>query len=242
MYDGSVVWVPSCRLSVSRAAWPFAQSNAAAIADHWERRCAANPGFFNGVVHVMMEADGRAVRDGQPMAATLIETDFKSFLYWRETGFPAAGVLDAFGSSILRSVEGHVLLGLQSAGNINAGFAYLPGGFIDGRDVDPAGCVDIADSISRELAEETRLGLGDLTLQAGFIVVRTGALIAIAREFCSPLPSAELRAQILSRISREADAELADIVIINSVDDIKTARVLPYTALAIAHVFASTPR
>ena len=163
--EGTVVFVQHCALELSRKPWDFASDNATAIDDHWNRRRRSNPAFFNGVVHVL---EAGTIVNGT-FHATFKRTDFKSFLYWRETGYPDAAAHDAFGSALVVSREGHVVLGRQRAGNINAGIAYLPGGFIDQRDVANDGTIDIAASIRRELTEETGLTEPDVVEQSGFL-------------------------------------------------------------------------
>ena len=229
---GRVVQVDACRLHLTGELWPFARENAPAIDSHWRARKLSNPSYFNGVIHVM--TDG-GIEHGV-FSAIFRRTDFKSFLYWRESGYPAAGAYDAFGSALLRSVEGHVLLGRQSAGNINAGLAYLPGGFIDARDVGPDGAIDIACSIRRELAEETGLDGTTLVQRPGFLVTRIGPLVSMAAEFRSPLPSLALRDQILGHLAASPDPELADIVVVRAHADLEGAGVPPYTALVVRHV------
>lgn len=241
-YLASVVGVSSCDFKVSDTPWNFARDHAAAIDAHWANRRRTHPAFFNGVIYVMADLGVGAPTPGAAFAATLIATDFKSFLYWRETGHPQADVLDAFGSAILRSREGHVLLGRQSVGNINGGFAYLPGGFIDARDVGADGIVDIGASVARELAEETGLSSDELSVEPGFLVTRCGSQVSVAREYRSPLASPELRALILSRIAADPNPELADIVIVRSMTDLEGARVLPYTALALEQLFSRGAR
>ena len=234
---GTVHRVAGCELVVGPDAWAFAHANRAAIDAHWQLRQATNPGYFNGIIHVL--ASG-AIEQGV-FKGTFIRTDFKSFLYWRETGYPAAGVRDAFGSALVRSREGHVLLGRQSEGHINAGLAYLPGGFIDARDADPASRIDIAASIARELAEETGLGAHDLAPEDGYLIIRVGPLVSMVRELRSGLPAQDLRRQILSRLAADPGAELADIVIIRTLADTAGARVPDYTALALAAVLGTGP-
>jgi len=237
MGSDGVDWVSDCRLRVMPGGWDYARAHAAAIDAHWQARLQTNPGYFNGVVHVI--ADGAAAsREVGVFSADLIASDFKSFLYWKECGYPPAGVRDAFGSAILRSAEGHVLLGRQSAGNINAGLAYLPGGFIDDRDVDGDGVVDIGASIVRELAEETLLGPSNVTIVPGFRIVRCGVQVAMAREFRSALSADALRARIVDALCGQEQAELADIVIVRSMDDVARENVPAYAALALSHVFA----
>jgi 8-oxo-dGTP pyrophosphatase MutT (NUDIX family) len=173
---------------------------------------------------------------GGVFTASFLRTDFKSALYWREQGYPAAGVRDGFGSAILRGSDGHVLLGRQSAGHLNAGLAYLPSGFIDPADVDQDGVIDIAGSIARELAEETGLDLAELGVLPGFWIVRCGPLVTMAREYRSPLPAAEVRKVIMDHLAADPDPELADIVIIASPTDLEAAGAPPYTRLAVGHV------
>lgn len=239
---GSVTRIAACDVRVGTRSWAFARTQAAAIDAHWAERCRTNPAYFNGVIHVMADPADGAAASGGVFQATLIKTDFKSFLYWRETGYPHAGVKDVFGSAILRSREGHVLLGRQSAGHINAGLAYLPGGFIDGRDVSAQGHVDVGASIARELYEETHLTSDELITEPGFTLTVCGPQVSLAQTFRSPVGSAELRGLILRRLAADPDPELADIVIVRSLVDLRGANVPPYTAQAVAHVFAHDRR
>jgi 8-oxo-dGTP pyrophosphatase MutT (NUDIX family) len=226
--------VQHCALNASSAPWDYAAHHAAQIETHWHQRHRENPAFFNGVIHVM---DAGTVANGW-FQASFKRTDFKSFLYWREDGYPEAGAYDAFGSALILSREGHVLLGRQRAGNINAGLDYLPSGFIDQRDVAADGTIDIAASIRRELAEETGLTQAEIVEQPGFLIVRVGPLVSMVRTFQSKLGSADLRQQILTRLARDVEPELADIVVITSRADIQGANVPPYSALAIQAVIA----
>ncbi len=213
-----VVRVESLMLKVSSGHWLYAAHHSKAIDAHWKLATAANPSLFNGQVHVIDRLE--AVQSH--IDAGLIATDFKNFLYWRDEGFPeAGGVLDGFGSALIRSVEGHILLGRQRPGNINAGLAYLPGGFIDSRDARADGSVDIAASIERELKEETGLGLDDLSPEAGFIVTLTGAQVSVAVAYNSCLAAEVLAAKAHAHIAAEQDPELAEMIIVRRGDDLK---------------------
>ena len=226
----TITRVEACDLRLTGQPWPFAVKNATAIEAHWQARHRANPGYFNGEIHAM-HGDG-AITNGV-FSASFLRTDFKSFLYWRETGYPAAGAFDAFGSAIIRSAEGHILLGRQSGGNINAGLAYPPGGFIDARDAMGDGAIDIAGSIARELAEETGLDVATLTCKPGFLVTRIWPLVSIGQEFVASQPADELRAGILARISADPDPELTDIVIVRQRSDLNGLSVPPYAELIV---------
>lgn len=214
--DG-VLHVASCRLFVGARTWDWASTNRDAIDVHWQRRHRENPAIFNGIIHLMVRSN---VRDGV-FEAEFLRSDFKSYLYWREMGFPDAGVRDGFGSALIRSREGHVLLGRQRAGNINAGIAYLPGGFIDARDVGEDGSIAIAESVMRELREETGLDRDDVQLRSGFHITHCGALTSLALEVVSPLDAIPLRSSLLDFISEDAKSELSDIVIVRCIADLE---------------------
>jgi hypothetical protein len=221
---GGVEWsvrrVADCVLRADAYDWPFAKGEAAAIDAHWSRRKAEQPGFFNGRVLMMTAASMQTSSDGSQFSATLFEADFKSFLYWRETGHRDRTVRDAFGSALILSAEGYILLGRQHAGNINGGLAYPPGGFIDRRDIGSDGTIDIVASTAREVAEETGLDEGDLDPRGGLWLTTGGIQVSMAKEFRSPLEADALRARILERLAADPDPELADICIVRSIADI----------------------
>ncbi len=231
--DDRVVRVASLSLRVSSGHWQYAGHHRDAIDAHWKRARAANPSLFNGVIHVVDRLD---VGD-KHIEARLIATGFKSFLYWRDQGFPAeGGVRDGFGSALIRSSEGHILLGRQRPGNINAGLAYLPGGFIDNRDAGAGGVVDIAASIERELREETGLGLDDLKAEPGFIVTMTGAQVSFAVAYNSTLTAEALSVKAHAHIAAEAEPELAEMVIVRGLEDLQGLAMPHY-----AHVLLNSP-
>lgn len=228
--------VAACALMVTPQRWKYATENAAEIERHWQTRLAERPQMFNGAVHLL--AGGRCDQHG--FEGELLATDFKSYLHWRDAGFPVAGVRDAFGSALIRSAEGHVILGRQRAGNINEGLAYLPGGFIDARDVTPAGTIDIAASILRELIEETGQSPSAFHKVPGFLLTQWNALLSFALELRSPLPADALRERIMEHIAADPQSELVDAVIVRSVAEVRQAGVHPYAGLLLEWLFADS--
>lgn len=191
------------------AVWNYARENAAAIDARWSETVAANPKLFNGPILMMCDAH---VAD-ECFHGRFLRTDFKSFMYWRAAGEPPADVFDAFGSALVWSADGRLMLARQSAGHINAGLLYMPGGFIDLRDIDANGTVDILGSVARELEEETGLGPADLTRRDGFTVTVHGPnQVSIGVRYDSSAPAEALRARILGFIDADPDPELADVV------------------------------
>lgn len=232
--DGSCRRVACVRLAVTPSPWAFATTHAEAIARHWQCRKAANPAFFNGRVFVL-----RGFTDGPAaIEATFSLENFADFLYWRDHDIADGGTLDGFGSALVRSAEGHVLLGRNAAGTLNAGKLYLPGGFLDARDVGPDGCIDLDASIARELLEETGLDATSLVRVPGIIVVRYRRYCAFVIEYRSALAAEALRAAMLDSLRRHGDRELTDIVVARDPADHGRLPVLDHARFLLRHVLS----
>ncbi len=206
--EGRVFAVSGVDLRVTGGTWPFADRHRNEIDAHWARRIRETPGFFNGAVFVVTR---HSVSGGGRLTAQFIPTDFKSFLYWRETGFRDESVMDGFGSALILSADGYVLLGRQRAGNLNSGLCYPPSGFIDAADVREDGAIDIDQSVAREVAEETGLAPPAIRRGEGYIVTHAGPVLSIAVPFLSPLSSPALLRAARQHIASEHESELADL-------------------------------
>lgn len=205
--DG-VTKLSSCALRVSSARWAFADENGKEIDAHWAEVKRSNPNYFNGVVYLV---DDVALSDGA-LQASLLRTNFKSYLYWRMTGFPAAGVLDGFGSALIRTNDNHIMLGRQRAGNVNGGQAYAPAGFIDEQDVDAEGFIHIDRSALREAAEETGIDPAALMKDDGFYLTRSGPQLSIAVPLRVRMTAAEFVRRAEEHIAASPNSEL-DVII-----------------------------
>jgi hypothetical protein len=195
-------------LRVKGADWGFATSNAAAIADHWRAAKRDNPALFNGVVHVLTDW----TTDRGILTGTFLPTDFASFLYWRTIGYPSENGTDCFGSAIIRTADGLILLGVAAKGSINAGLAYPPSGFIDDTDATAEGRIDIDASIEREAREEIGRGAEGLERVPGYWLTRDAAQLSIGIEFRTGHSAQELCAVIRGDVLRQANSELADVI------------------------------
>lgn len=233
--ETSVRRVATCHLTASNWHWPFEASAAEPIAANWAKRTAGNPHFFNGRIFMM-----RNVAFGDPFTADVFETDFAAFLYWRENGFPDASVHDGFGSALLRAADGSIILGRQGFGHINAGLTYLPGGFIDPRDRDANGHIDIAASVAREIGEETGVAPESLKQSPGFIITRCGPSVSIAVEFVSPLATHALLAAISAHIAAGADPELEAAIAVRTTCDLENLAMPPYARPLLQFVFGES--
>lgn len=217
--------VDRCRLSLSKARWAFADRNGQAIDALWVSETERNPHFFNGPVHLVCNLH---IADGA-LTADLLRTDFKSCLYWRRQGFPAAGVIDGFGSGLITTADGAIILGRQRSGNINAGLAYLPAGFIDDSDVGSDGDIDIVASVLREVGEETGLTGVDLDRSPGFYVVRSQSQLSIAVPLISSFNADDVVRRIETHITASPHSELDAVVAVKSLDDLAPLDMPHYT-------------
>lgn len=212
-------------LRVTDAPWDFAVEHEAEIAAHWARRSLENPRYFNGVILLLSDyrVSGQGVFSGR-----FTKTDFQSFLYWREHGWPDQAVHDTVGTALIRSREGHVLLCQQRPGHLNDGLSTPPGGFIDARDIGPDGSIDLARAVLREIAEETGLGPPTLRQGAGYTIAVAGVLVSIAVPWHSDRSGPELVRAASRHIAGESDGELARVLALSPTDALETLALPDY--------------
>ncbi len=233
-----VVWVLTCDLKVSTGSWAYAVESAEDIERNWVRAKNENPALFNGTIYLMSSFEIA----GSQLKGTFLKSDFKSYLFWRHQGFPEAAVWDAFGSGILCSREGHVILGRQAKGHVNAGKAYMPGGFLDSRDVRADGWVDVKASIIREMGEETGIDLEDTILEPGYYLTFLRSQISVGVMFRSRLSSAELSERVRRHIASEASPELVDVVVATPELDLDTIELAAFAKPLLKAVFSQQQR
>lgn len=220
-------------LRVVEGGWPFAERNKAEIDARWQARTRENPAFFNGVIHLLTEFS----LDGGVLSGRFIRAEFKSFLYWRETGHADQTVMDAFGSGLILSSDDRMLLGRQRAGNLNSGLCYPPGGFIDGRDVRPDGRIDIEGSVAREIFEETGLATPAFERAGDYVVTIAGPSLSIAVPYRASLGGAALIDAVRAHIASDPGGELADVLLVDPGEQ-PVAAPMPAYAQALLSRFA----
>jgi 8-oxo-dGTP pyrophosphatase MutT (NUDIX family) len=207
--------VTALDLKVRTFAWPFAAERRAEIDAHFAEKRRKKPEIWNGRVLL-----GRnTVRAGERLAADYFETDFASFLAWRDWGFPDASVFNGFGMGALRSSDGAFLLGEMADHTANAGRIYFPAGTPDPDDVRD-GMLDIAGSITREIAEETGLGGADYTMDTHWTCVFAGPSIAMIRILRVDMPGEALRARVEAHLAGETKPELRAVHLVRTRSDL----------------------
>src|SRR3954462_330888 len=148
--------VTTLDLAVRPIVWPFAEERRDEIATHFAEKQRERPKIWNGRVLLGRDA---LFTDGH-LAATYFETDFASFLAWRDWGFPDKDVFNGFGMGALRASDGAFVLGEMAQHTANAGRIYFAAGTPDLNDL-RGDVVDIAGSVTREVEEELGLTKAD---------------------------------------------------------------------------------
>lgn len=210
--------VTSLDFRVRSAPWPFAQARRAEIEAHFSDRQREKPMMWNGRVLLARNPVFTAGR----LAADYFETDFASFLAWRDWGFPDSSVFNGFGMGALRSADGAFVLGEMGQHTANAGRIYFPSGTPDFDDVRD-GAVDIAGSVAREVEEETGLAEADYNANPHWDCVVSGAAVAMIRVLHVDMPGEALRARIKASLARQPQPELSAIHLVRETRDLTAA-------------------
>jgi hypothetical protein len=207
--------VTTLALAVRPLVWPFAEERRAEIAAHFAEKQRERPKIWNG--RVLLGRD--AVFTGSHLSATYFETDFASFLAWRDWGFPDKAVFNGFGMGALLTSDGAFVMGEMAQHTANAGRIYFPSGTPDLDDVKD-GALDIPGSVVRELGEETGLTAADYRVEPGWHCVVTGAAIAMIQIINLDMPGDVGRARIEANLAREAEPELSAIHLVRGLSDL----------------------
>jgi hypothetical protein len=195
--------------------WTFAQMRRVEIDAHFRELQRAKPALWNGRVLLLSEY----ALAGATLRGRFFDTDYASFLAWRDWGFPDAAVGNCFAQGVLTAADGAFLLGVMGEHTANAGRVYFPGGTPDPDDVRD-GMVDLAGSVTREVLEETGLAPADLAADAGWHAVLAGPRIALMKIMRTPLAAEVLRERVRAHIAAETAPELADLHIVRGARDL----------------------
>ena len=205
----SVVRIDRLDLTFAPQPWLFADMRRGEIDAHFANLQRAKPALWNGRVLLLH----RYGIESGVFGGAFLETDFASFLAWRDWGCPEAGVANCFSMAALRASDGAYLLGAMGEHTAGAGMVYFPSGTPDPEDV-TGGMVDLHASVVRELAEETGLTAADVVAEAGWYSVLYGPRVAHMKILNARDPADVLRARIRAHLQREAEPELSDMVIV----------------------------
>jgi 8-oxo-dGTP pyrophosphatase MutT (NUDIX family) len=210
-----IVPVDRVEIAVVPWRWEFAVERRAEIDAHFALRQQRQPSLWNG--RVLLLKDYR-IENGV-VSGSSFETDFASFVAWRDWDFPDRGVFNVFAMAAVRSADGSFLLGRMADHTASAGRLYFPCGTPDPKDV-TAGRLDLGGSAARELLEETGIDVAALSARPDWTLVRERNFIALIKRFVSAENAQELRARVMRYLASDKHSELSDIRMVGSRDDL----------------------
>ena len=207
--------------------WAWSQENRAVIEANWADKLARTPRMFNGRVLLLREVD----LSGELCRAAYFEADFKDFLAWRDLGYPDQSIGNGYAMAALQGSDGAFVCGVMGGHTANAGRVYFPSGTPDRSDLQTDGSVDLATSVTRELAEETDLPPHLFEVSDEWVVVRQWPAVAFMRPVRFREPADAVAERIRAAIARQEEPELADAKVIRGREDIDPAT-MPLTVQA----------
>lgn len=218
-----------CR--VTGEGWPWAEKNAAAIAEHWKKAIAAKPDMFDGEVLIATEVGIEKSR----LVSKHSVVRYSALNYWTNSGFPRADAFNLFGAGLVVTRDGAVLLGEMAAHTSNAGYSYFPCGTPDTDDIQD-GILDIEGSIRRELEEETGLGAAHLTASEDRWIAWDGALFCCARRYDTGLTAEEAEKITAAHLAGQDKPELERVHFIFRMDDALRLNVPVYVSALLEQI------
>ena len=114
--------IDRAEIAVEPFSWEFAVAQREQIDRYFARRQADRPGIWNGR---MLMLRGYEIRN-RVLQGPCFETDYASFLAWRDWGFPDASVFNVFGSAVLQAADGAYLLGEMDSVDGERGLDLFP--------------------------------------------------------------------------------------------------------------------
>jgi 8-oxo-dGTP pyrophosphatase MutT (NUDIX family) len=227
--------VSTLDLKLEPFAWPFALARRAEIDTHFEAQQREKPKIWNGRVLLAR----KSVFEGNRFASSYFETDFASFLAWRDWGFPDKDIFNGFGMGALRCADGAFVMGEMGGHTANAGRIYFPSGTPDLDDID-GGAVDIEGSVAREVEEETGLTSADYRADVHWDCVVTGFSVAMIRILHADISGEAMRKRIEANLARQSEPELSAIHLVRGTSDL-TAAMPRFVTAFIEQEFDSQP-
>ena len=217
--DIQVVAIDRAEIAVEPWRWEFAQSRREEIDRHFAERQRTQPALWNGRVLLLHRyAIAQCVLRGASF-----ETDYASFLAWREWNYADPGVFNIFAAAALQSADGAYLVGRMAPSTSIAGLWLFPCGTPDLKDISAAGALDLAGSVGRELLEETGLDIAGFRAEPGWTLIHDGGLIALIKRLVAAESAEQLRAHVTRHLANEAQPELSDIRFLRSAADFDPA-------------------
>ena len=211
-----IVALDRAEIIVESWRWNFEHERAEDIARHFAARRRQQPALWNGRVLLLH----RLAIENAVLRGASFETDYASFLAWRDWGCADAGVFNVFAAAALQAADGSYLIGRMAPFTSVAGQWLFPCGTPDPKDVS-AGMLDLAGSVRRELLEETGLALGSLQAEPGWTLVRDGGFVALIKRVAARESAEGLRERVVRHLASEMQPEFSEIRILRGIADVE---------------------
>ncbi len=211
--ENRIFSLDAVRLGVDAGEHPWLVSERAAINAHWAREQVERPWLFNGTIMIHR---GLTLEHGV-ISGTSHRAPYAGLLHWVRTQ-PEADVWHLFGSAVMLSSDGAMLLIRMAAKTANAGKVYAPAGSLDESDI-KGGAVDVEGSIIREAREETGLDLAHAAAERHLLCWRNGRRVAVFRRFRFPETADMLAERIREHIRTDPEEEIEDVVVVRAPQD-----------------------
>jgi 8-oxo-dGTP pyrophosphatase MutT (NUDIX family) len=202
-----IIEVDRIEFTVGPWSWDFATAQRTEIDRFFARMQKQRSHLWNGRVLMLRNYDVR----GNVLRGSCFETDYASFVAWRDWEFPDPSVYNIFPASALRAADGAFIVGEMAPSTAGAGQVCFPGGTPDLDDILGSGVLDVARNQRRELMEETGLNLDEFDTEPGWTMVRDRGFFALMKRVRSQLGAEELRARILRHLAVDPHPEFVEI-------------------------------
>jgi hypothetical protein len=212
-------------IAVEPFSWRFAADRSDEVERYFAELQRQRPGVWNGRVLLLNDY---AIA-GRTLRGACFETDYASFITWRDRQFPDPNVYNFFAAAALRAADGAYLLGEMASYTAGAGKTYFCCGTPEPADIGLGGAIDLGDNLSRELLEETGIAVAELDAEPGWILVRDRCFLGFMKRLTARDDAETLRARIRHHIAADKHPELADMRIVRGPADID-ARMPPSVA------------
>jgi hypothetical protein len=219
------------KVRLANRLWNFAAQRASAIQAHWEQRKLHRPELFDGDILLLYEW---SLRDGC-FRGQCLQTDFKSFLYWRDHNTADPTVFDFFPAGALHSQEGWLILGRSGPTMSNPCCVYPPCGSLQ-----PSDCrdelIDLDGAILREINEETGLSFSAADLGPA-LLIGAAPQIVIVRPILIRRSARQIVEEIESFLRINEKPEISETIVVRSRSDIDSQFMPPFTTAYIEHAY-----
>ena len=203
-------------IAVEPFSWPFATDRRDEVDRYFTSLQRQRPGVWNGRVLLL----GRYAIAGRALHGACFETDYASFITWRDREFPDPDVYNFFAAAALRAADGAYLLGEMASYTAGAGRTYFPCGTPEPADIGADGRLDLSGNLCRELLEETGIAIEELDAEPGWTMVHDRCFLGFMKPLVAQQSAEELRERIRRHIAADKHPELADMRIVRGPDDI----------------------